>query len=1129
MGNITAEPILFTFTLAFVSLVLLGQDFILRRKCWERLADSACSALNASHRPTPLRQEASLLAEITPNTQEEKDVYSEAVKLYAAVFVTFCVTSVASSQLFGSWIDRCSRKAIMVAPSVGLVLWALTYLVLAALPSLPLQWVFLGSCLGGLSGGFPTLKTAVMTYVLLETPPEQRTVRVSILEGCTYLGSLTATLAVYILTRLDNTNHALLFLVNEVVCVVNLVYILIILPDDSEPRTAAISKSIPDILTSLEEQDTLSVMPDASSSDAEDLEGPPSSPSGNPILTNDNDNDITLLCPVIAIPGDDWSNYGTPPEYPDDCSAYGTPLQRTQSSLALRPDTVVEGVSTTSSVYGTPVATTYLGDQPLSDKHIGVMNIDVVSPGDTNDSETSLKPASLCEKNVGTMPSSKMYVGDTKPNNTHTGDTLPSVTHTGDTLPSDTHTSDTPLSVTHARNSYEGVTVNGIINHGYDTFDSPLDTNTSVLREEGDHQHSLQHQHTSPHHQHTLLNHQHISTNHQHSLHSPQHHQHPLQYQHSPQHHQHPLQHHQHSPQTHQHHQHPLQHHQHPTQHHQHTPQHHQHPLQHHQHSPQHPFQHHQHLLQHSLQHHHQTLPHHKHTLPKNQQTFQYHQHQNTLSDHQHTHTHSDHQHTLPDHQHTLLDQQHTSPDPQHTLPDHQHTSPDQQHTSPDHQHTSPDHQHTSPDHQHTSPDQQHTSPDQQHTSPDQQHTLTDQQHTSPDQQHTLSDHQHTSPDHQHTSPDQHTQADQKNCLSEDEVDNFRPIRPLRVNTSSPDDPQLMPPLLMTPTPADNVGHTPTLLLTPPTPIENVGHTPTLLLTPPTPIENVGHTPTLLLTPATPADNVGHTPTLLLTPATPIENVGHTPPLLQTPPTPANSINTSDSSCANVDPAIRVGERCDGRLTDGDADRGRLGVLGHIADPLSATFRRRSLGLRAIVVADLVAAFFISFVFSAEVDTTYLYLEAKMQLETDRYAGYYVFKGSVESLALLLLLPLLKRFPGLHDASLGVVGGVSCCAFFVVMGSVASPNLLYLGLVVTVVNSVELLGVLAGCLTFHTVFTLLMTLNMPGVTLLLAGLIVLIPTLIFGSLYFALTLRQDPSSLLPSPALTTHYTPPPPP
>ncbi|KAK8745696.1 hypothetical protein OTU49_000325, partial [Cherax quadricarinatus] len=122
----------------------------------------------------------------------------------------------------------------------------------------------------------------------------------------------------------------------------------------------------------------------------------------------------------------------------------------------------------------------------------------------------------------------------------------------------------------------------------------------------------------------------------------------------------------------------------------------------------------------------------------------------------------------------------------------------------------------------------------------------------------------------------------------------------------------------------------------------------------------------------------------------------------------------------------------------GDADGGGSD------HPMLATFRRRPQGLRAIVVADLVAAFFISFVSSVEGDTIYLYLKTKLKVGTGTYIAYYMFHGSMMSVSLLLLLPLLRRFPGLHDTSLGVVGGVSRCVSLLILGSFSTPSLVYL-------------------------------------------------------------------------------------
>lgn len=83
--------------------------------------------------------------------------------------------------------------------------------------------------------------------------------------------------------------------------------------------------------------------------------------------------------------------------------------------------------------------------------------------------------------------------------------------------------------------------------------------------------------------------------------------------------------------------------------------------------------------------------------------------------------------------------------------------------------------------------------------------------------------------------------------------------------------------------------------------------------------------------------------------------------------------------------------------------------------------------------------------FSAESDVIFLYVKAKLGWSFTRYATFFALKCGVDGVALLLLLPLLRRCLGLRDASLGVLGGLSRAAYFIVLGSAYKPSMVFGG------------------------------------------------------------------------------------
>ncbi|XP_064084759.1 LOW QUALITY PROTEIN: uncharacterized protein LOC135200240 [Macrobrachium nipponense] len=210
-------------------------------------------------------------------------------------------------------------------------------------------------------------------------------------------------------------------------------------------------------------------------------------------------------------------------------------------------------------------------------------------------------------------------------------------------------------------------------------------------------------------------------------------------------------------------------------------------------------------------------------------------------------------------------------------------------------------------------------------------------------------------------------------------------------------------------------------------------------------------------------------------------------------------------------------------------------ILRGVSDAIATTFRSRADGLRAMVIADVVANFLVSFVIVGETDNTFLYLNYKFGWDFAEYSIYYGIKCAVDGCSLLVLLPLLRRFVGVKDAAVGVMGGLSRCAFFLMLALVQYSSQVYAvpfigifgqylfvaersimstlveedeqGRVFTVLSSVDQLALLLGALTFDNVFSVFIKKSMPGVTLLIAGFVVLIPTVIFGALYFSINAR----------------------
>lgn len=55
-------------------------------------------------------------------------------------------------------LRRCSKKVLMIAPVVCMIVWALGIVFLATFPQLPIYLIFIAIAIGNISGGYVTLK-----------------------------------------------------------------------------------------------------------------------------------------------------------------------------------------------------------------------------------------------------------------------------------------------------------------------------------------------------------------------------------------------------------------------------------------------------------------------------------------------------------------------------------------------------------------------------------------------------------------------------------------------------------------------------------------------------------------------------------------------------------------------------------------------------------------------------------------------------------------------------------------------------------------------------------------------------------------------------------------------------------
>lgn len=219
------------------------------------------------------------------------------------------------------------------------------------------------------------------------------------------------------------------------------------------------------------------------------------------------------------------------------------------------------------------------------------------------------------------------------------------------------------------------------------------------------------------------------------------------------------------------------------------------------------------------------------------------------------------------------------------------------------------------------------------------------------------------------------------------------------------------------------------------------------------------------------------------------------------------------------------------------------GFVKNFTNAFATTFRKRKPGIREAIIMLLIADFFIGIVFAAEFDLLYLYMQDKLGFTLPQYSQYLAVKNLVNSLSLLLLLPFLRRRYNLSDTTLGILGGMSRDAAFLLLAFNSSRNLVYIvpfldvfgqylfvvlrsiisglvdkdeqGRVLTVMSSMAQLSLLAGSVIFDSAYPKFLSQHHPGFTYIIAAFSMGMSTVVLSFIHCYLASVRNREELRP--------------
>ena len=221
LKTITVEPVMFLYMYLVFTQFLTFQALIYHKICINNYNTSICEVLNKNK---SLKTEDDFVQKQTSTWI----LYSN---------LAFAIPSIFSVMLFlGPWGDLVGRKIPLLLPVVGSLLNNICNMINAIYIHAPLGYLLIGSFINGLMGGFIGILMACHSYITHIAEPENRIVRIGILQAMTFLSSTIGTATSGVM--LDRTGFVFVFSALIVIMCITLVYIVVwvdnIVPEDQE-------------------------------------------------------------------------------------------------------------------------------------------------------------------------------------------------------------------------------------------------------------------------------------------------------------------------------------------------------------------------------------------------------------------------------------------------------------------------------------------------------------------------------------------------------------------------------------------------------------------------------------------------------------------------------------------------------------------------------------------------------------------------------------------------------------------------------------------------------------------------------------------------------------------------------
>ncbi|XP_063222352.1 probable peptidoglycan muropeptide transporter SLC46 isoform X2 [Bacillus rossius redtenbacheri] len=222
LGLVTVEPVMFLYMFAFMLTTVVEQAFFVHKACRVNMnySEHVCANLQNDS----FADENKKVQVIVSNFHQYNNIASNTVPIFLALVI-------------GSWSDRRGRKLPLLVGLAGSFYYSAMVVVIALQASWPVEVVIYAASLpAAMTGLSMAIFMAAFSYISDITTPQQRTIRVAILD-VVYLATMPTGVALgKYLFNITGRSYAIMFTLNASLLAAAFLYALMVLEWRTTPR-----------------------------------------------------------------------------------------------------------------------------------------------------------------------------------------------------------------------------------------------------------------------------------------------------------------------------------------------------------------------------------------------------------------------------------------------------------------------------------------------------------------------------------------------------------------------------------------------------------------------------------------------------------------------------------------------------------------------------------------------------------------------------------------------------------------------------------------------------------------------------------------------------------------------------